>query len=241
MSVKTKNAFLISDVWLADILRKPVYKLNVDRNVSKPVLENSLKELPSSVFVYTKVYTADVMLTTMLERLGFHLVDTNVVFKKAACNHAEFFGRCHLRFAKPQDEEEVVHLAQRAFVYSRFHLDLNIGKDTADEIKSQWAKNFFHQQRGDQMIVAVMDERIVGFMQLLYGKDKILTIDLIGVDENHRRQGIARDMISYSEMNCPGFEFIRAGTQVANAPSIALYEKMGFRLEYSQYVFHYHR
>ena len=33
---------------------------------------------------------------------------------------------------------------------------------------------------------------------------------------------------------------IAVGTQVANLPSVRLYEKLGFRLAAAQYVFHFH-
>ncbi|MBP1741959.1 MAG: hypothetical protein H6Q48_4252, partial [Deltaproteobacteria bacterium] len=93
--------------------------------------------------------------------------------------------------------------------------------------------------RGDNMVVAIKDSSPAGFLQLLYsGKD--LVIDLIAVEEKFRRMGIARAMIHFAETALRGFEEIAVGTQIANVPSIRLYEKLGFRVASSVYTFHYH-
>jgi RimJ/RimL family protein N-acetyltransferase len=47
-------------------------------------------------------------------------------------------------------------------------------------------------------------------------------------------------MIAYAETNLQGFEKIHAGTQIANIPSMRLYESLGFRICRAGYVFHYH-
>ena len=68
----------------------------------------------------------------------------------------------------------------------------------------------------------------------------LLTIDLIATMEKYRGRGIAERMIRYAEGHCHGFDTIKVGTQIANMPSLKLYERMGFRISDSQYVFHYH-
>jgi ribosomal protein S18 acetylase RimI-like enzyme len=89
------------------------------------------------------------------------------------------------------------------------------------------------------MIVANYGDKIAGFLQLLHiGADQ-LVIDLIAVDKTHQGHGIASEMIAFAQNNTDR-STIKVGTQVANIPSIRLYEKLGFRLCESYYVFHYH-
>jgi ribosomal protein S18 acetylase RimI-like enzyme len=133
-----------------------------------------------------------------------------------------------------------VGLARRSFDYSRFHLDSVIPASVADTIKAEWAGNYFAGQRGDEMVVAVMRGTVVGFLLLLRGDKGVLNVDLIAVDRDMRRKGISSDMIAYAESQCRNCSRILVGTQVANVPSIRLYEKIGFRLFASHYVFHYH-
>ena len=90
------------------------------------------------------------------------------------------------------------------------------------------------------MIVALVGDVIVGFL-LLLESDTNLTIDLVAVDNNYQRIGVASDMIAYAECYLNSFSSVQVGTQLANIPSIRLYEKMGFRAYTSNYVFHYHK
>ena len=144
-----------------------------------------------------------------------------------------------MRFAQDQDREGVKALAARNFIYSRFHMDPLIPRDLANEVKAAWAENFFFKKRGDNMVVAFKDSSPAGFLQLLYlGKD--LVIDLIAVEKRFRRMGIARAMIHFAETALKEFEEMVVGTQIANVPSIRLYEKLGFTVASSAYTFHYH-
>ena len=59
------------------------------------------------------------------------------------------------------------------------------------------------------------------------------------VEEAYRRRGIAAEMIAFVESQFTP-AVIAVGTQVANLPSVRLYEKLGFRLASTQYVFHFH-
>ena len=90
------------------------------------------------------------------------------------------------------------------------------------------------------MVVSLSNDVIVGFLLLLESSTHLI-IDLIAVDNNHRRKGIASDMIAYVESHLNSFSSVQVGTQLANMSSIRLYEKMGFRAYTSNYVFHYHK
>jgi len=131
-------------------------------------------------------------------------------------------------------------LERNNFKYSRFHLDPAIEDRVSNEIKAQWARNYFRGDRGNQMVVSEKDGQVTGFLQLLYNADTLI-IDLIAVSKENRNKNIASEMINFAENKLEGFTKIRVGTQAANIPSIGLYEKLGFSINYMKYVFHYHR
>ena len=54
------------------------------------------------------------------------------------------------------------------------------------------------------------------------------------------RGGAGRAMIGFASANCDCAGSAVVGTQVANIPSVRLYETLGFRLTAARYVFHYH-
>ena len=195
------------------------------------------------IFIYTKIPVAVgyLKLVKCVERLGFHLVDTNIVFRKPILRNPKCFNNnCQMRFAQQEDREQVAELARKNFTYSRFHLDDEIPSSTANNIKAEWVSNFFAGKRGDKLVVALINNVVVGFSLLLESMEDLI-IDLIAVDKNQHRKGIASDMITYVEHHLNEFSRIQVGTQLANVPSIRLYEKMGFRVFASNYVFHYHK
>lgn len=241
-----KNDFITPDPWLAEVLGQHVCKLKVDEMsiaADSPARKRDFLMYLSGkgpLFAYAKVRVQSIALIAFLEDLGFHLVDTNITLEKSIGSTSAAVGPCTIRFARTDDEAQVVALGARAFRFSRFHLDNRFPEGVADRIKARWVKSYFMGKRGDAMIVAEIDRVIVGFLQLIKNSDEMLTIDLIGVDTNYRRKGIATGLISFAESQFKPAQRLQVGTQLANAPSLKLYEHLGFRLCDSHYVFHFH-
>lgn len=239
-----KQRYLFADEWLSNILGRNAYRLEAAKGwaewVKKPGSLKGLAKPGKKAFVYAKRPPTDVAGIALLENAGFRLVDTNLRFEKKIGQRRRFGGKFEVRFATPADELAVARVARKGFSRSRFHLDPAIGKRTADRLKAEWARNYFTHGRGDHMIVALKQGKVVGFNQLLESTDGNLVIDLIAVDPAYRRKGIARDLVAFAEMRIPGFDRIIAGTQLANGESSAFYESMGFSLKDAQQVFHRH-
>lgn len=228
------------DAWLGARLGCPSYRIQVGPGVPQA---NRCAEferlLTQQVFLYARIPTSDVGICSYLADRGFRVVDVNVTLEAQTLIPTRT--NPTIRFAIPTDREPVMNVARNSFMYSRFHLDPHISKTTADETKASWAGNYFSGKRGDFMVVAEIEERAVGFLQLLVLPDGPLTIDLIAVEENQRGKGLARAMISFAAARCPKAMPMRVGTQAANIASIRLYESLGFRVISSAYMLHYHR
>jgi len=232
---------ITKDSWLSDQLARDCYKVTLTSANRFAELEQLTKQ--KGIFAYSKVNASDIEHVAILEQLGFRLVDTNIVFDKPISREVESYS-ANVRHAAPLDEWAVAALAGSCFSFSRFHLDKNFSEATANKIKAEWARNYFLGTRGNAMIVAEIAGEIVGFLQLIAASHS-LVIDLIGVSAKQRGRGIATEMIQFAEeqiMTDDGAEFesIVVGTQVANAASVRLYEKLGFRLKSASYVFHFH-
>ncbi len=238
----------VEDTWLTDKLHREVYRFTLDdASVEKDghhiqhINEFIHRNFPNKpMFIYTKVAPTATKSIKWLGKMGFNLIDTNVIFTKLTSPNSHLIGHSQVRFATSEDEHQTVEVARHNFIFSRFHLDPAFTKNEANMVKAEWVRNYFCGKRGQQMVVAAIDNQIVGFNQILYGANQTLIIDLIAVDNSQRRKAIASDMIAYAEIHCPNFTTICVGTQLANIPSIRLYEKMGFRMSDANYVFHYH-
>ena len=179
------QSFIQSDGWLANILKKPVYRL-IGAETMIALLENPdseesirLRQLQAEpCFIYTKLPTTDLVSINRIVQWNFRLIDANVVFERPILRKQELQGHCDLKFTDPNDEAQTVSMSKTAFSYSRFHLDPQISTKTANQIKAEWVRNYFLGKRGQYMTVALIGEKIVGFLQLLQSED-LLTIDLI--------------------------------------------------------------
>ena len=245
MSVREK--FFIYDKWLADIIKCDAYQIIASdefiRKAGEPdtPVARQLDEMQNSkVFIYARVAADNLTVVRFLEEKGFNLIDTTAIFSKLVEPEIRVQVDGNVGFAVADDEERLVSLSRRSFEYSRFHLDSAFTPDVADETRARWVQSYFSGDRGNAIVVAREENVLVGFLLLIYRENNTLVIDLIAVDRDFRRRGIAGDMIRFAEANCPGYSNIRVGTQIANLPSIHFYESLGFRIVESQYVFHYH-
>ena len=239
------SEFLKTDAWLTKILERDVYRLIVDESSidgDRFVGCEAFAALNSArAFAYAKTAVDFMPGIRSLIRMGFTLVDTNVLFSKSIGQPDCEPGNYEIQPAGAAHEDQVAELAHGSFEFSRFHLDPLIPTELANRVKAEWTRSYFRGQRGDQMMVATQDGMVAGFVLLIDCDDGTRTIDLIAVDRRHRGQGVAKGMISHVEAHADGFTRIRVGTQLANMPSIRLYTQLGFVMDEAHYVFHYHQ
>lgn len=238
----SNGLFFVRDIWLSEVLARETYRVGGTLAQDKQIQERrDLKDMTDQAdFCYARVPTHELKTCEMLEQGGFRIVDVGVTLELGA-----LVGRSRpaerVRLARPDDCTTVEQIARDSFRYSRFHLDPYLPRELADEIKAQWARNFFLGKRGDAMVVAERAGEIAGFLQLLRAPEEMLVIDLIAVTERHRGCGLAEEMVRYVAHTDEQCKAIRVGTQIANVASLALYQKIGFRIISSSYLFHYHK
>ncbi len=228
------------DTWLQQFLGKPAFRISVDAE-QQSTIENDLKSITCQrAFAYARIPTANTRSVNMLEAAGFRVVDVSITLETAELPPAEVDDAKRVRFARADDAESIEKIAREGFKLSRFHLDSHIGSHVAGEIKECWAANFFKDLRGDFMVVAATRSEPQGFLQLLAGKDGVLTIDLVAVAASQRRKGLAAAMIRFAAHGCPNVKRLRVGTQAANVDSLRLYQRLGFVIRNTDYVLHFH-
>lgn len=214
---------LTKDEWLSQYFDHGVYRYDVPYEI---------QDFPKG-FVYSKVPLEKISEANRLMQNGFKVVEVMVQFEQKRLVPNEWRTDIQIEFSKPEDRNPVAKIAQESFVFSRFCQDEEISKITAHQIKTDWVSNYFKGKRGDNMIVAREKGSVIGFMLLMERS----IIDLIAVSSAHTGQGIASAMIDYANQHVG---LLRAGTQLINKPSIALYEKSGFFIKNANYILHRH-
>jgi ribosomal protein S18 acetylase RimI-like enzyme len=231
------------DDWLAGIFGYDVFRLSLAADESTVSPAAIFASPAPRAFYYAKVPVANVGQAGALTAMGFRVVDTNVLFERAPDPQLPAASALAVREAEPEEREAVLAIAATCFVYSRFHLDPQVPAATANAVKREWVANYFRKQRGERLLVAVSGGQPVGFLALLAlsGPARVGVIDLVGVDRAWQKRGVGRRLVEHLvHESPPRYDHLRVGTQIANLPSIRLYEACGFRAAGAEYVLHAH-
>ena len=246
--------FFKSDKWLSKILKVNAYIINLDNKITKEKIKGFLSKLKLNSFVTAKVSSKDITNISILQELEFKLIDCLVKYQVKTeqilkVNHPySSQNDFHIEEANSQDALKIAELASKSFSFSRFYLDPKITNDDASQIKYEWVLNYFKGLRGNKLFVSYSkyDKRVVGFILLIekiYPNDKkIINLDLIAVDSQFLRVGIAYSLIKYAAAHFHSEETIFCvGTQLGNIAANRLYQKLNFQLKSSSYIFHFHK
>jgi GNAT superfamily N-acetyltransferase len=246
------------DAWLSERFGHAVFAVEVPAGAQGGALAELTADLDRHAaaqrraFYYAKVDAGRVEQIRALQAAGFFVVEANVTLGMEASSRGRpadpvSLSGCVVRSIEPRDTGEmqaVLDIAGRCFRYSRFHLDHEIEAATADRIKRDWVVSYVRGQRGDALAVAVGAGRPVGFLAALASERdgrRVRLIDLMAVDEPFQGRGIGRQLVGdFLQRYQPACDILEVGTQLANAPSIRLYERAGFSLRRAAYVLHRH-
>ena len=214
------------DTWLAKWLHQPAYKLSLSKSDRGQVLGS----YSQPGFYYSKISSSRTRCVEYLVRNNFVIASLDVTLElispkihKAAEN-----SRAKVTAAQPFMKETIAEIASNCFAQDRFHQDPAIENGVADQIKSEWVKNYFDGRRGTHMFVAKIKDQIVGFILLIVA-DATATIDLIGVQKKFHGQGVGRALIDEGIRQIESRQWI-VGTQANNYASLSLYHALGFKV-----------
>lgn len=172
-----------------------------------------------------------------LERSGFHLMETQLIFSFEGGGFPAELPEGIRSFA-PRDEDALLEIAGTAFSLSRFHMDPELSNELADNSRQEWVRNGI-QGRADFVLVHDDSGMADGFV-LGKIKDGTVRLDLIGVSPKNQGRGIGSALIIGFLCRCKSTGTAEVATQAHNIASIRAYEKAGFRLKESVYTYHRH-
>lgn len=238
------------DCWLSAIFGHGVFEVHLGPAAveGEDELCRHAARQPAAMY-YAKLNTDRVEVVRRLTTAGMYVVDVNVTFARdtrAPGQGARGGGAsgCWLGEASGEHHSGVLEIAATCFQYSRFHLDPLIPRTVADRIKHDWILSYIRKQRGDRLFVATLDETPVGFLAALSSESngkRIRIIDLMGVEAAYQGRGIGRELVGFFvDRYRDEADSLQVGTQVANVPSLRLYEGCGFSVLSTRYVLHMH-
>jgi ribosomal protein S18 acetylase RimI-like enzyme len=221
------------DAWLGEMMRRSVFRIDGSGDTADLARHVDGRR---GAFYFAKVPTDRVADVAALSALGFVVVDTNVTFELVREPDAK--PTVEVSDIRDGESDAVLDVAGSAFRYSRFHLDPKVGLELAHHIKREWIRNYVLRKRGDVLLVARDANRVLGFLAPITSHGTAV-IDLVAVATDAHGKGAGSALTAAFAARYRGMPRI-VGTQVANVPSIRLYNKLGFQLAKSSYVLHLH-
>jgi ribosomal protein S18 acetylase RimI-like enzyme len=236
------------DPWLAGVYGRPAFRivLGTDRAPGSDECRRAIAEraVGRPAFVYAKIRTDRIDQLTSLTGAGLSVIDCTMTLERQPPSRgASAAPGAGIRLATPDDHAATLDIAERCFVYSRFHLDAKIPHEIGNRVKRDWIENYCLGRRGDRLLVAEHDGRVAGFLAVRVvseGNTRVAVIDLVGVGKDFQRLGIGEKLVQHFIQSSADADVLRVGTQAANIPSLRLYEKSGFRMSASAFVLHGH-
>ena len=124
---------------------------------------------------------------------------------------------------------------------SRFYSDKKLNKKFRESFRFEWLLNYFRGKRGNFLIVAYKEKKILGFILLIKIKNG-LRIDLIVTKKTFYNKKVGVTLINFANNNLiKNKQKIYAGTNVHNIQANNFYKKVGFqKTKISTYNYHIH-
>lgn len=237
------------DDWLSSMFGYDAFRITLNHDTTSPSPEKifSLSK-SSSAFFYIKIPTRAVKQVASFTNIGFHVIDVSITYERLSKNSKKTISQTSpeiiIAEAQPNDQKRILEISSKCFIFSRFHLDPYIPVTLANKIKREWVTNYFRKERGDRLLVAKLQDRPVGFLAVMNQNTtngKIRVIDLIGVSPIHQQMGIGKALVQFFiNDSLPTYDVLKVGTQVANIPSMRLYESFNFVVSDAAYTLHAH-
>ncbi len=148
-----------------------------------------------------------------------------------------------LRSGTPSDLPHLRPIARSAYHLTRFFTDPCFPRERSAELYDIWLTKNLHHEMADEVVVAEVDGRPVGYTscQLAKGADsREGVIQLVGVDETMRGGRIGQRVLAQAcaWLRDHGMTTVSVTTQGHNVPAVRFYERLGFMTRHVQFWYH---
>jgi GNAT superfamily N-acetyltransferase len=189
--------------------------------------------------------TSDLKTAQELEKQGFLLMDTLVYYEHNLHLKINITlnKKIHIRTILTGEAETVRSLAAESFKGYRghYHADAKLNVQQCDDVYTSWAYNScISKDFANEVLVAVLEDKIVGFATLRINDPKEGKVVLNGVLPKSQRMGIYRMLIENSLIWSirQGMKRMIISTQITNIAVQKVWVRVGFHPTSSFYTFH---
>ncbi len=171
---------------------------------------------------------------------GFSLVDfRTTLFKRLESEERELCVSNITCKLKDEYYHYLTKTVEQISALSRYAYDPRFGKQWSHRLYEEWLRRSFYEKYCDEFIVYIKGQEPVGFLTVRI-KNKYPFIDLLGVLEGHRREGIGGCLIGEAERKLLkiGHKVLKVVTQGHNIGALKIYQKRGYEIETVNIFYH---
>lgn len=135
--------------------------------------------------------------------------------------------------------EDLVSLAYQSGEFSRFKQDRNFKNNESEKLYYQWILRSIKKEIANYVFVCYDKNKIIGLLTLGVKKDRT-DIGILAVDITYRGKKIGESLVAKAMQTTRdlNFQTIQAATQKDNVSACRFYEKQGFVIEKTEYIYH---
>lgn len=135
---------------------------------------------------------------------------------------------------------DLLKIALQTGEFSRYNTDKKFGRDKFEDLYSTWIEKSIRKEIADEVVFYIENGIIKGYCTLTFIQN-IGHISLFGVDSDHRRKGIGKELLKQTVNLCIDrkCEILEVATQLGNEPACKFYENFGFQVYKKELIYHF--
>jgi len=227
--------------WDSDFFGFQVAKITA-KDVNKAELESLLKKLKTLnvALAYLAADTRDSLSIESAESLNGFFTGQKVTYvsnlgysKESTLSKSKEIKR----FVEKKPDKDLINLIVDGGKFSRFYVDPKIKNKQYEELHKLWITN---SVKNNTIFVIENNGKIIAFVSL-NEKNNRGNIDFIVVDKKHRGKGLATKLMEHAHIwfALNGYKTVQADTQIKNVNACKMYEKLGYKKEKSEKIYHF--
>jgi predicted N-acetyltransferase YhbS len=196
-------------------------------------------------FLVARCPVDDLQTVQALEDTGARLMDTLVYYRRDLVNKplpTLNETAVVIRSVQPTDETAVKNVAASAFrnYTGHYHADPKLDRQKCDEVYISWAsRSCTSRELADEMLVAELDNNVVGFLSLRRRNAEETEGPLFCVTPGLQKRAIGQNLIIAGlEWSCHQAQSMLISTQINNIASQKVWCRLGFEPDHAFYTFH---
>lgn len=172
----------------------------------------------------------------LADKKKYYVADLN---KKIIIPHSETTSMIE-EYTEAMPNKELISLAIQSGAYSRYNVDINFPKELFCRLYEQWIYQSVNKAIADAVFVATINKKNIG-MITVRKMDNIGQIGLFAVDQSARGQKIGINLIAaahewFIKHECRIAKVITQGDNIAGR---RLYEGSGYKIERTEFFYHF--